>query len=158
MLCSKIEDAFATVFRQNVLTRFEQAAHAERRKEKLTSDQLCELWWGANETLYGGAVEMLPLYRWGWAYIPHFIHTPFYCYAYVFGELLVLSLYRMYGKRGRRSCRGTWNCWPRARTTPRGALAQGGSGHRRPGILAEGVRGFGRHGDEGGGVAGELGR
>jgi oligoendopeptidase F len=100
LLCGKIEDAFATVFRQNVLTRFEQAAHAERRQEKLTSERLCELWWEANEKLYGGAVEMLPMYRWGWAYIPHFIHTPFYCYAYVFGELLVLSLYRMYREEG----------------------------------------------------------
>lgn len=101
MLCSKIEDAFATVFRQNVLTRFEQAAHAARRKEKLSSDELCGHWWDANHRLYGDAVDMLEQYRWGWSYIPHFIHTPFYCYAYVFGELLVLSLYRMYQEEGR---------------------------------------------------------
>lgn len=100
LLCSKIEDAFATVFRQNVLTRFEQAAHAARRKEKLSSDQICDHWWNANQRLYGDAVEMLDLYRWGWSYIPHFVHTPFYCYAYVFGELLVLSLYRMYQEEG----------------------------------------------------------
>ena len=100
LLCSKIEDAFATVFRQNVLTRFEQAAHAARRKEKLSSDEICEHWWHANQQLYGDAVEMLDLYRWGWSYIPHFVHTPFYCYAYVFGELLVLSLYRMYQEEG----------------------------------------------------------
>ena len=100
LLCGKIEDAFATVFRQNVLTRFEQAAHSGRRKEKLSSDELCDHWWKANGALYGDAVEMLDLYRWGWAYIPHFIHTPFYCYAYVFGELMVLSLYRMYQEEG----------------------------------------------------------
>jgi oligoendopeptidase F len=100
LLCGKIEDAFATVFRQNVLTRFEQQAHAARRKEKLSSDEICSHWWQANAALYGEAVEMLDLYRWGWAYIPHFIHTPFYCYAYVFGELLVLSLYRMYQEEG----------------------------------------------------------
>lgn len=100
LLCGKIEDAFATVFRQNVLTRFEQAAHAARRKEKLSSDELCDHWWRANHALYGEAVEMLDLYRWGWSYIPHFIHTPFYCYAYVFGELMVLSLYRMYQEEG----------------------------------------------------------
>ncbi len=100
LLCGKIEDAFATVFRQNVLTRFEQSAHAARRREKLSSDALCDHWWAANRALYGEAVEMLDLYRWGWAYIPHFIHTPFYCYAYVFGELLVLSLYRMYQEEG----------------------------------------------------------
>lgn len=100
LLCSKIEDAFATVFRQNVLTRFEQTTHAARRKEKLATDEICEHWWQANEALYGDAVEMFEPYRWGWSYIPHFIHTPFYCYAYVFGELLVLSLYRMYQEQG----------------------------------------------------------
>ena len=100
LLCSKIEDAFATVYRQNVLTRFEQSAHAARRKEKLSSEQLCELWWAANGKLYADAVDMLPAYKWGWAYIPHFIHTPFYCYAYVFGELLVLALYQMYREEG----------------------------------------------------------
>jgi len=100
LLCGKIEDAFATVFRQNVLTRFEQRAHAGRRKEKLSSDEVCDHWWQANAALYGDAVEMFDLYRWGWSYIPHFIHTPFYCYAYVFGELLVLSLYRMYQEEG----------------------------------------------------------
>ena len=100
LLCSKIEDAFATVYRQNVLTRFEQAAHAGRKESKLSSEQLCDYWWNANKSLYGDAVDMLDLYRWGWSYIPHFIHTPFYCYAYVFGELLVLSLYRMYREEG----------------------------------------------------------
>jgi oligoendopeptidase F len=100
LLCSKIEDAFATVFRQNVLTRFEQSAHTARRSQKLASEQICEHWWNANRALYGDAVDMLELYRWGWSYIPHFIHTPFYCYAYVFGELLVLSLYRMYQEEG----------------------------------------------------------
>ncbi|HEY3966894.1 MAG TPA: M3 family oligoendopeptidase [Planctomycetaceae bacterium] len=100
LLCSKIEDAFATVFRQNVLTRFEQTTHAARRKEKLASAEICDHWWQANEALYGDAVDMFDQYRWGWSYIPHFIHTPFYCYAYVFGELLVLSLYRMYQEEG----------------------------------------------------------
>ncbi|MBI3863971.1 MAG: M3 family oligoendopeptidase [Planctomycetia bacterium] len=100
LLCSKIEDAFATVFRQNVLTRFEQTTHAARRKEKLASGEICEHWWQANQSLYGEAVDMFEPYRWGWSYIPHFIHTPFYCYAYVFGELLVLSLYRMYQEEG----------------------------------------------------------
>lgn len=101
LLCSKIEDAFATVFRQNVLTRFEQKSHVARRERKLSSPDLCDIWWQANHALYADAVEMLELYRWGWSYIPHFVHTPFYCYAYVFGELLVLSLYRMYQEEGR---------------------------------------------------------
>ncbi len=100
LLCSKIEDAFATVFRQNVLTRFEQSTHDARRKEKLSTTEICDHWWKANQALYGDAVEMFEPYRWGWSYIPHFIHTPFYCYAYVFGELLVLSLYRMFQEEG----------------------------------------------------------
>jgi oligoendopeptidase F len=100
LLCSKIEDGFATVYRQNVLTRFEQSTHAARRQEKLATEEICEHWWKANQALYGDAVEMFEPYRWGWSYIPHFIHTPFYCYAYVFGELLVLSLYRMYQEEG----------------------------------------------------------
>lgn len=96
LVCSKIEDAFATVFRQNVLTRYEQMAFARREEGRLSADALCEAWWDANAAYYGDALEMPEGYRWGWSYIPHFIHTRFYCYSYVFGELLVLSLVRMY--------------------------------------------------------------
>lgn len=100
LLCSKLEDAFATVFRQNVLTDFEWRTHNARRKNKLSAEEICEHWWQANHGYYGEALDMIEPYRWGWSYIPHFIHTPFYCYAYVFGELLVLSLYRMYREEG----------------------------------------------------------
>jgi oligoendopeptidase F len=100
LLCAKIEDTIATVFRQNVLTRFEMAAHARRAGGPLTQEELGDLWWQENARLYGDAVEMIPAYRWGWAYIPHFIHSRFYCYAYVFGELLVLTLYQRYREEG----------------------------------------------------------
>ncbi len=100
LLCAKIEDTIATVFRQNVLTRFEMAAHAKRRSGPLTSDELGELWWAENAKLYGDAVDMIPSYRWGWSYIPHFVHSRFYCYAYVFGELLVLALYQRHREEG----------------------------------------------------------
>jgi oligoendopeptidase F len=100
LLCAKIEDTIATVFRQNVLTRFEMAAHARRAGGPLTADELGELWWNENAKLYGDAVEMIPAYRWGWSYIPHFVHSRFYCYAYVFGELLVLALYQRYREEG----------------------------------------------------------
>jgi oligoendopeptidase F len=100
LLCAKLEDSIATVFRQNVLTRFEMAAHARRRVTALTADELGTLWWSENARLYGDAVEMIPAYRWGWSYIPHFIHSRFYCYAYVFGELLVLALYQRYRAEG----------------------------------------------------------
>jgi oligoendopeptidase F len=100
LLCAKIEDIIATVFRQNVLTRFEMAAHAKRTHGPLTSAELGDLWWNENAKLYGDAVEMIPAYRWGWSYIPHFVHSRFYCYAYVFGELLVLALYQRYREEG----------------------------------------------------------
>jgi oligoendopeptidase F len=100
LLCGKIEDAFATVFRQAVLTRFEQAVFARRREGRFTSEAVCGLWLDANRPYYGDAVEFTDGYRWGWSYIPHFIHSRFYCYSYVFGELLVLSLYRRYKEEG----------------------------------------------------------
>jgi oligoendopeptidase F len=100
LVCSKIEDIFATVFRQNVLTRFEQAAYHGRTQGRMTPEQLNEHWHAANAPYYGGAVAQTSGYERGWSYIPHFIHTPFYCYSYVFGELLVLALYGMYREQG----------------------------------------------------------
>lgn len=100
LLCAQIEGVLATVFRQTVLTRFEEKAHAEREKERVAPDRFCELWLDVNAKLYGDAVRMVDAYRWGWAYIPHFIHTPFYCYAYSFGQLVVLSLYEQYLQKG----------------------------------------------------------
>jgi len=100
LLCGKIEDTFATVFRQTVLTRFEQEAFTRRKGSRFTAEGLGEAWLKANRRYYGEAVELPEGYRWGWSYIPHFIHTRFYCYAYVFGELLVLALYRMYREQG----------------------------------------------------------
>ncbi len=101
LVCAKIEDSCATVFRQNVLTRFEQAVFARRRVGRLTTDAVAAVWLETNRPYYGDAVEIPDGYRWGWSYIPHFIHTRFYCYSYVFGELLVLSLYRQYKEEGR---------------------------------------------------------
>ncbi len=101
LIAGKIEDAFATVYRQNVLTRFEQAVFSRRQAARLTSQAIGELWLEANGKYYGEAVEMPDGYRWGWSYIPHFIHSRFYCYSYVFGQLLVLALYRMYKEQGK---------------------------------------------------------
>ena len=101
LIAGKIEDAFATVFRQNVLTRFEEAVFSKRIAGRLTPQQIGDLWIEANKPYYGDAVEMPEEYRWGWSYIPHFIHSRFYCYSYVFGQLLVLSLYRMYRDQGK---------------------------------------------------------
>lgn len=99
LLCVKLEEIIATTFRQNALTRFEIAAHKKRAEGLLSPDDYCELWWQENAKLFGDSVEMIEPYRWGWAYISHFIHSRFYCYSYVFGELLVLALYQQYLER-----------------------------------------------------------
>jgi len=99
---ARIEDVLATVFRQNVLTRFEELAFAARQDRRLTAEALGNLWLDVNRKYYGDAVEIADGYRWGWSYIPHFIHSRFYCYSYVFGQLLVLALYRMYKEQGKR--------------------------------------------------------
>ncbi|HEV3203341.1 MAG TPA: M3 family oligoendopeptidase [Gemmataceae bacterium] len=97
MLCSKIEDSFATAFRQVVLTRFELSLHQARREHgELTTDQINALWMQANRPMHGDAVHLTDNYSWWWMYIGHFIHVPFYCYAYAFGELLVLALVQKY--------------------------------------------------------------
>jgi oligoendopeptidase F len=103
LLCGKLEDAFATVFRQVAMTRFEQALHAARRGEgELAVDRVSALWLEANRAMFGDSVELTPDYGLWWLYIPHFVHTPFYCYAYAFGELLVLALVRRYDEEGER--------------------------------------------------------
>jgi oligoendopeptidase F len=100
LLCSKIEEIIATTLRQNVLTRFELAAHQKRGEGLLSSDDLCALWLSENGKLFGDAVEMIEPYRWGWSYISHFIQSRFYCYSYIFGELVTLALYRRYQQEG----------------------------------------------------------
>jgi oligoendopeptidase F len=101
LLCGKLEDAFATVFRQVAMTRFEQALHAARRAEgELPLERVNELWMEANRPMFGDSVALSDDYAWWWLYIPHFVHSPFYCYAYAFGELLVLALLRRYDEEG----------------------------------------------------------
>ncbi len=101
LLCSKLEDAFATVFRQVAMTRFEESLHAARRAEgELPIERTNELWMAANRPMFGDSVHLSEDYAWWWLYIPHFVHSPFYCYAYAFGELLVLSLLRRYDEEG----------------------------------------------------------
>jgi oligoendopeptidase F len=100
LLCAKLEEIIATTFRQAMLTRFEQKAHARRAAGLLSSDNLCDLWLEENARLFGDQVTMIPDYRWGWCYISHFVHARFYCFSYVFGELLVLALYRRYQGEG----------------------------------------------------------
>ncbi len=100
LLSSHLDGIMVTVYRQNVLTRFEQAIHRERQNQLLSTEEICQLWWEENERLYGEEVEMIPAYRWGWAYVPHFIHHPFYCYSYIFGNLLAIALYQHFQNKG----------------------------------------------------------
>ncbi len=97
MLMGKIDDTMATVFRQVSMNRFEERIHTIRRSDgELDTDQFCTAWMDTQEAMFGGSVTLGENYRHWWSYIPHFLHTPGYVYAYAFGELLVLALYRRY--------------------------------------------------------------
>lgn len=100
LLIGKIDDTIATVFRQISMNRFEHAMHTARREEgELTTERFSELWMEQQKALYGDAVDLTDEYGIWWSYIPHFLHTPGYVYAYAFGELLVLALYEEYTQR-----------------------------------------------------------
>ena len=97
LLCGKIDDNFATVFRQICMTDFELLSHEAFAKQgELPSDLLSDFWMKANGDFYGKSVALTENYRHGWKYIPHFVHSPFYCYAYAFAQLFVLSLFQKY--------------------------------------------------------------
>ncbi|MDZ7267228.1 MAG: M3 family oligoendopeptidase [candidate division KSB1 bacterium] len=100
VLTGKLEDLFATIHTQNYYTLFELDAHRAGARERLSAAQLCELWVKRRQEMYGEAVAFLPEQKWYWSAIPHFIHTRFYCYAYTFGALLVLALFRRYEEEG----------------------------------------------------------
>jgi oligoendopeptidase F len=101
LLMQKIEEVFATVFRQTTMYRFEQDLHATSRTQgELTSEQISSLWRKHQTNMFGTSVTLTKDYDVWWSYISHFIHTPFYVYAYAFGELLTLSLFAEYKKRG----------------------------------------------------------
>ena len=99
LLIGKIDDTIATVFRQISMNRFEDSIHNKRRDEgELTTGDYSELWHNSQKDLYGDSVTITDEYKIWWCYIPHFLHTPGYVYAYAFGELLVLALYDQYRK------------------------------------------------------------
>jgi oligoendopeptidase F len=100
LLMGKIDDTIATVFRQISMNRFENAMHTARREEgELTTERFSQLWMEQQKALYGSSVTLTDEYGIWWSYIPHFLHTPGYVYAYAFGELLVLALYEEYTQR-----------------------------------------------------------
>ena len=96
MLASKVEDMLNTVVRQIAFYSFERKLHMQRREGELTADQISKLWMSVQGESLGPSIRLGPGYETFWAYIPHFVHSPFYVYAYAFGDCLVNSLYGVY--------------------------------------------------------------
>lgn len=101
MVANRIEDSFSTIFRQVAMNRFEHGFHTMRREQgELTTQQFSNIWMETQRAMFGDSVTLRDQYSMWWAYIPHFLHTPGYVYAYSFGELLVMSLYNIYKNEG----------------------------------------------------------
>ena len=101
LLAESLEGAIATVFRQIAMHVFEETVHTARREEgELSTDRLAEAWAQTQGELFGDSVEVTDGYRTWWSYIPHFINTPGYVYAYAYGQLLALSVYQRYRDEG----------------------------------------------------------
>ncbi|MGO3931569.1 M3 family oligoendopeptidase [Rhodopseudomonas pseudopalustris] len=96
LLAGKVEDMINTVVRQIAFYSFERAIHTERRQGELTAERIGQIWLSVQGESLGPAIEIKPGYETFWMYIPHFIHSPFYVYAYAFGDCLVNSLYAVY--------------------------------------------------------------
>ena len=101
LLAENLEDTIATVFRQVAMNRFEDLVHTNRREQgELSVDRLGELWAESQSEMFGDSVELTDGYRTWWSYIPHFIGSPGYVYAYAYGQLLALSVYERYQQAG----------------------------------------------------------
>src|SRR5581483_7285113 len=101
LLAEHVDGAVATVFRQTAMNQFEDAVHNARRNEgELSVDRFGELWAQTQTEMLGPSVEITEGYRTWWSYIPHFIGTPGYVYAYAYGQLLALSVYKQFEERG----------------------------------------------------------
>jgi oligoendopeptidase F len=101
LLANSVEGSIATIFRQTAMNQFEDRAHNARRGEgELSIDRINELWVETQEEMLGDSVQVTAGYRTWWSYVPHFIATPGYVYAYAFGQLLALSIYNLYAEQG----------------------------------------------------------
>ena len=96
LLANKIEDMLNTVVRQIAFFEFEKQVHDRRKSSELTSEEICQIWMQVQQNSLGQAIKFEEEYKYYWTYIPHFIHSPFYVYAYAFGDCLVNSLYALY--------------------------------------------------------------
>ncbi|NCY26074.1 MAG: oligoendopeptidase F, partial [Alphaproteobacteria bacterium] len=102
LIAAKVEDMLNTVVRQVAFCEFEKRVHGERRTGELTSDRIGQIWMDVQTESLGPGLNLHGDYRHFWMYIPHFIHSPFYVYAYAFGDCLVNSLYAVYEKEKKR--------------------------------------------------------
>jgi oligoendopeptidase F len=101
LLAEQLEGAIATVFRQMAMNRFEHLVHTRRQSDgELSADDICAAWLESQAELFGDSVEISDGYRMWWSYVPHFINTPGYVYAYAYGQLLALSVYGRYREQG----------------------------------------------------------
>jgi len=141
LLCGLLEEMYGTVFRQTALTRFEMAAHRQRRASQLSTEDICALWLQEQEKLFRTSVDMIPVYKWGWTYISHFIHSRFYCYSYSFGELLTLALFQRYLDEGEAFVPGYMRLLESGGSQrPERALAQLGIDINQPEFWSRGFR------------------
>ena len=101
LLAEQIDDMYATIMRQSFFTIFEIEAHNSVTKNNSTIDELSNIYHQNLTKQFGTSMDISEEFQWEWLYIPHFYHTPFYCYAYSFGNLLVLSLFNLYKKEGK---------------------------------------------------------
>jgi oligoendopeptidase F len=146
MLSAKIEDSFATAFRQIAMNRFEDAIHTQRGAiGELSTEQFSELWLETQRAMFGDSVTLREDYGIWWSYVHHFTGAPGYVYAYAFGELLVLALYACYQEAGSAFApaylgmlEAGGSDWPHEMVRPLGVnLTDPGFWHRGLGILEE---------------------
>ena len=96
LLANKVEDMLNTVVRQSACVEFEKRIHHKRKIKELSVDEICEIWIDVQKKSLGPSIKFNDDYKYFWSYIPHFIHSPFYVYAYAFGDCLVNSLFNVY--------------------------------------------------------------
>ena len=96
LLANKVEDMLNTVVRQIAFFEFEKRIHHQRKIKELSVDEICEIWIDVQKKSLGPSIKFNDDYKYFWSYIPHFIHSPFYVYAYAFGDCLVNSLFNVY--------------------------------------------------------------
>lgn len=94
IIANKLEDIFATLFRQINFTTFERRIHAN--KAELSNEEISQIWMEESQKMFGKSLILNDYYKSWWSYVPHFIHTPFYCYSYAYAQLLVLALFGLY--------------------------------------------------------------